>query len=308
MAQWFHVYDMHDGIVNLVLRTFGTVFPHMEIWDSGSGDLILLGALKPWPSEPSVYSRLFTRPSVRRDLELVGIHSPEALWARQLASQYTAFAIAGPGPIQSDFFPTLEYEAPRAFYIGANARDLRQFDERTWQSDLAPLDKQRTLALLDDRTLQSLFEKFSTINEDLRGHIAWKLSSARAHGTVSRPAGPCLFNRTVGDAALATIPSDVNEEVRKLLIASADIQRGGEARHQAINTVLVLLQAYSPKSDWSVGHYASLAIRASIAAGDARRAGEILSLALRLRPEDAQLGFLQRVLEGRSAMFATLSN
>ena len=100
----------------------------------------------------------------------------------------------------------------------------------------------------------------------------------------------------------------MNEEVRRLLIASADIQRGGEARRQAINTVGDLLRSYSPKSDWAVGHYASQAIRASIALEDVRRAGEILSLALRLRPEDAQLGFLQRVLERRGEMYATLSN
>ena len=31
MAQWFHVYEMHDGIVSLVLRTFSSVFPFVEI-------------------------------------------------------------------------------------------------------------------------------------------------------------------------------------------------------------------------------------------------------------------------------------
>ncbi|HXU18711.1 MAG TPA: fused MFS/spermidine synthase [Terriglobales bacterium] len=306
MAQWFHVYDMHDGIVNLVLRTFGSVFEHMEIWDSGSGDLILLGALKPWPSEPSVFSRLFARPSARRDLDLIGIHSPEALWARQLASQNTAFAIAGPGPIQSDFFPTLEYEAPRAFYIGTNARELWQFDERTWQSDLAPVAKQRALASIDERALHSLFGRFSTANEELRGHIAWRCSGRT--GASPPPTGPCLFNRTDAETAPLTIRSDTHEEVRRLLIASGDIQRAGEARLVGINAVHALLQSYGPKSDWAVGHYASLAIRGCIASGDTRRASEILSLALRLRPEDTRLAFLQRVLEGKSTMFATLSN
>ena len=50
MAQWFHVYEMHDGIVELVLRTFHSVFPHVEIWDSCSGDIILLGSFEPWPT------------------------------------------------------------------------------------------------------------------------------------------------------------------------------------------------------------------------------------------------------------------
>ena len=47
MTQWFHVYEMHDGIVQLVFHTFATVFPHVELWDPGTGDLILLGSQKP---------------------------------------------------------------------------------------------------------------------------------------------------------------------------------------------------------------------------------------------------------------------
>jgi hypothetical protein len=171
MAQWFHIYDMHDGIVSLVLRTFGSVFPHMEIWDSGSGDLILLGSMKPWASDPSIYQRLFERRLPRQDFERIGIKSPEALWARQLASQQTAFAIAGEGPVQSDLFPVLEYEAPRAFFIGTRARSMAKFDERTWQSELAPVEKRHALAGLDDKTLLPIFAEFSTINDDLRNHL-----------------------------------------------------------------------------------------------------------------------------------------
>jgi hypothetical protein len=30
MVQWFHVYEMHDGIVELVLRTFTSIFPMLK--------------------------------------------------------------------------------------------------------------------------------------------------------------------------------------------------------------------------------------------------------------------------------------
>ena len=112
MAQWFHVYEMHDGIVELVLRTFGSVFPHVEIWDSCNGDIILLGSFDPWPTGPEIFRTGFNLPGVESDLAQIGIRSPEALLARQLASQRTAFAITGPGPMQSDIFPVLEYAAP----------------------------------------------------------------------------------------------------------------------------------------------------------------------------------------------------
>lgn len=307
MAQWFHVYDMHDGIVNLVLRTFGSVFPHMEIWDSGSGDLILLGSLKPWTSDPSVYRRLFERDSPRKDFELIGIKSPEAFWARQLASQQTAFAIAGPGRVQSDLFPILEYEAPRAFFIGTQARDLTKFDERTWQGQLAPREKQQTLAALNDRSLLAVFAEYSTINGELRSHLNWRFHNGAGCATEFRPAWPCVF-RTNSAPAQVEIPPDVPDEVKKLLAAAAEIQQDGAGKTAAIETVLSLLRAYGPKSDWSVTHYGALAAKASIAAGDFRRADEILSAALPLHPSNPELNFLQRVISRQRTLMAAARN
>jgi spermidine synthase len=171
MAQWFHVYEMHDGIVSLVLRTFASQFPFVEIWDPGNGDIVMLGSMQPWPSRPDIRQQSFTLAGVRADLASIGISSPEALLARQLASQRTAFAIAGDGPVQSDLFPVLEYAAPRAFYIGINARMFEHFDERTRQQLLAPPDKVATLRALSAQEVRSVFFPFSTVNEELLGSL-----------------------------------------------------------------------------------------------------------------------------------------
>ena len=45
MAQWFHVYDMQDDILELVLRTYSSVFSYIEIWDTSGGDIVMLGSL-----------------------------------------------------------------------------------------------------------------------------------------------------------------------------------------------------------------------------------------------------------------------
>ena len=299
MAQWFHVYDMHDGIVTLVLRTFGSVFPHMEVWDSGSGDLILLGSLKPWTSDPSIYRRLFEKDSPRKDLELVGIQTPEAFWARQLASQRTAFAIAGDGPVQSDLFPVLEYEAPRAFFIGTRARHLTKFDERTWQMELAPFEKQSALMSLDDKTLQPVFAQYSTINDELHKHLQWRFQNGVGLSANSQSTSPCVFKtRNVA----VTVPSGVSEEVKKVLTAATQIQAGGAERIAAIDAMLTLLRAYGPSSDWSVGAYASIAVKGSIAIGDMQRANDILRRALELHPENGELNYLQRVAKRQHSL------
>lgn len=167
MAQWFQVYETQDEIVDLVLRTFRSVFPHMEIWDAGAGDIILLGSLTPWQTGPEVFKQSFAIDRLRTDLQMIDINSPEVLMARQLASQRTAFAIAGDGPIQSDRFPILEYRAPRAFYLSPAARLLDHFDERTYQQLLAPPEKRAVLANLPPESAQLVFSTFATVNARL---------------------------------------------------------------------------------------------------------------------------------------------
>src|SRR5208282_4695135 len=80
--------------------------------------------------------------------------------ARQFASQKTALAVAGPGPIQTDDDPILEFTAPRAFYIYQARRGvvrLQRYDERTWQVNVAPLAKNKALAKLSLPDLDAIF-------------------------------------------------------------------------------------------------------------------------------------------------------
>ncbi len=178
MAQWFHVYETQDSLVELVLRTFSSVFPYVEVWDTGVGDIVMLGSQQPWPTGPEVFRQGFAIERVRTDMEMIDIHSPEALMARQLASQRTGFAIAGKGPVQSDLFPILEYEAPRAFYLGSGSSMLDHFDERTYQQLLAPADKREILHSFNNANAQIIFSDFSTVNGQLYGCLFGNPTSA----------------------------------------------------------------------------------------------------------------------------------
>jgi len=184
VAQWFHVYEVNDDIVRLVLRTFNSVFPYIEVWDTGIGDIVILGSQQPWQTGPDVFRQGFAIDRVRTDMWMIDMQTPEALMARQLASQRTGFAIAGDGPIQSDMFPILEYAAPKAFFTGNSSQVLWRFDERTRQQLLAPADKLATLALLPSSNAQLIFSDFSTINGDLFGCL---------FGTAPNANVPCAF-------------------------------------------------------------------------------------------------------------------
>jgi predicted membrane-bound spermidine synthase len=216
MAQWFHIYEMNDGIVELVLRTFCSVFPRVEIWDSCNGDIILLGSLEPWPAGPEVFRHGFKLAGVKADLAQIGIGSPEALLARQLASQRTAFAIAGDGPIQSDLFPVLEYAAPRAFYIGTTANVLENYDERTRQQLLAPAAKQAVLRALPFADVQSVFSNYTTINTELLVNV---------RGLTRDTNVPCVFTGN----PLPTIGTSANMETLTRAVVALNAGQWKEA-------------------------------------------------------------------------------
>jgi len=297
MAQWFHVYEMNDAIVEMVLRTFSSVFPVMEVWDAGGGDLILLGSLQPWESSPKIWRKAFEREPVRGDLASIGFATPEALFARQFASQRTAFAIPGSGLVQSDTFPILEYDAPRAFFIGDTASRLTRFDERTWQCDFASPEKRAAAAALDSASLRDIFNQHFTINAEL-----WQTLVLHNQGKpASSSVGPCLFFPTDGKSE-DQFPPNASDELKRLLRARTALQRNETnwlAQIDIIRDTLLSPAANKlPKdSEESAERFAAAAARACLAHRQFERAKELLAIGVRADPQDIELAYLQRILE-----------
>jgi spermidine synthase len=253
MAQWFQIYETHDSIVDLVLRTFGSVFPYVEVWDAGAGDIVLLGSNQPWHTGPEVFRQGFAIDRVKTDMWMIDIQSPEALMARQLASQRTGFAIAGKGPIQSDLFPIIEYAAPRAFYLGSASRMLDHFDERTRQQLLAPPDKRATLASLPAVNAQVIFSDFSTVNGELFGSL---FGAATSEGL------PCIFKTSfptsppasdgslVANAEQAFAAGDLNQAEE--LTALALKQNSGDGQAEYLSRVIERAKKPGPANGMSL--------------------------------------------------------
>lgn len=284
MVQWFHLYEMHDGIVELVLRTFTSVFPNVEIWDSGAGDIVLLGSQQPWASRPEIFAKNFSLPGVRADFAQLGVPSPEALFARQLASQRTAFAITGPGPVQSDLFPVLEYAAPFAFYLGDNSRMLEQFDERTRQQLLAPPQKNSLLRTLPPEAIQSVFSKYNSVNSEL-------LRSVRDF-----PAGtnvPCLLNP---NAPRISLLPGLGTNGAALNLAASSLGGTTEQTRQGIAGIESILAAQPPGTNAIAAEWSSLAATAAFSLGDFPHAAQLARTALKFNPDDVQAAFLLRIL------------
>jgi hypothetical protein len=306
MAQWFHLYEMDDDNLNLVLRTFGTIFPCMEIWDVGNEDIVLLGSSQPWESGPQIYQRAFALDGPRHDLESIGLTTPAAILARQFASQQTAFAVSGPGPVQSDDAPILEYSAPRAFYIYQARRGvlrLQRYDERTWQVDAAPLAKNKVLAKLNLADLDAIFGKgIDSGNQELQSLLDNRLQGHTGNLSIGDRIMPCIFLATMGKAIVHKPPSaETNLNVLRLILAEAVLQTEPAKRWQAIESIksiLDSLQDYKAQdSDWSAAYYAGLAVKASLRLGNVPQAKAILLRGLQLEPDSDELEYLSRILQ-----------
>jgi len=304
MAQWFHLYDMNDEIVEMVIRTFATVFPHVEIWDASAGDIIILGSLKAWESDCRVYQRGFTLAGPRRDLAAIGLTTPEAILALQFASQGTAFAIPGPGPIQTDDFPLLEYAAPRAFYIGHRALRLNLFDERTWQAGIASIEKTSSLAALDEDVLKTVFNGIGgSANPDLQAYLSMRCKQKTT--TDYTPVGGgvslrCVFALTNCSPLVAPPSASTNEIARRLFDAELAINSGTEKEAQAVAEIQKILgetRGYDPgTAGWSATYYGSLALQVSLRLHDANKAKQLLQRALELEPNSEVLQYLTRIM------------
>jgi len=299
MAQWFHTYEMDDPIVYLVIRTFGSVFPNLEIWDTQNGDIVLLGAKKPWPSNVAQFGKLFQRPIPREDLEKINMTSPEKLFVRQVASQRTAFAIAGDGPVQTDEFPILEYAAPKAFFIGKTATELCLFDERTWESSLAPAEKIKVLQSLSPEEVVQIFQPWGTSNSDLNKYRSY-LQEDGGTMTAEEARTPIAFRRPESYPEKVSLAKNASEEFKRLTeIELAVLRNPAQAREQlpAIEEILNgLIAEKKLKVDFSPHFYAALGARIAMRDGDFVQAERLVHLGLAFAPEAEQLNFLSRIL------------
>lgn len=304
VVQWFHVYEMHDGVVDLVVKTFSSVFPHMEIWDPGEGDFIMIGSQQPWSMSLDNVRKVMDRPLVREDFAKIGLTKPEHVFIRQMASGRTSFAIPDGTAIQSDAFPVLEYEAPRAFFLGNGAVDFLIFDERTWQSPLASAEKQRLLGGLTTAELHEIFKEYKSVNSVLTAYMKQRLTAGTNQTMVPVFSGnnptPFIFQSYAGYAQLPNLPPEVKPDLQALLTAEALIYTAPEKWREGVEAIEKTLTELGQKQareplKWRPEHFMGVAIRTALANRDFALAERLLKLEEYVEA-DREIRFLKRIV------------
>lgn len=134
-VQWVQLYETDNTSLNVVLNTLSDVFSHVTVWNPNPADAVLIASMHAVSPEFHSLNERIQTPAVQDDLSLVleqpqGVDPLLILSLQVLSSERFKRFFPGTGRLNRDRFPFLEYHAPKAFFVGENAR-LLSIDERS---------------------------------------------------------------------------------------------------------------------------------------------------------------------------------
>jgi len=118
MCQWLQSYGLLPEDFKSVVATFGSVFPHVTLWEESvtGGDYLLLGSDQQLDLDPAMLAAAISRPAVRSDLERIEIDGAARLLAHFVsgADALRSWMDRGAVTLQTEDRLQLEFTAPAA--------------------------------------------------------------------------------------------------------------------------------------------------------------------------------------------------
>lgn len=120
-VQWVQGYEFNDRLMGSVLAAFGENFSDYEIYESNDGDLIIVAVAEGQVPRPGPFPE--KEGAFVAELARLGIKRADEVSARILArkKQIDPLLPALAPKANSDFYPVVQLEAPRARFIGSVA-------------------------------------------------------------------------------------------------------------------------------------------------------------------------------------------
>jgi spermidine synthase len=116
-AQWLHRYETDDETIEMVLKTYVSVFDHVAVWYGKAFDLILIGVTNPETAvDLDRLAERVARADFSAGLERCGIYNLQRLLAHELLPMGVINATTLSGRIHSLFHPRLSHIAARGFF------------------------------------------------------------------------------------------------------------------------------------------------------------------------------------------------
>lgn len=133
MIQWFHLYELNDEILKLVISTFKKVFPEVQIWNSINVDILLIGAKNKIDINIDDLKERFNKPKVNADFKRIGIDNLFSLLTLQKLSNNSVYKLTNFHNTNSELHPKLEFLAPKSFYLGKTSTIILLRDEKLYK-------------------------------------------------------------------------------------------------------------------------------------------------------------------------------
>jgi len=119
MLQWVQGYHLQPEDLRMIVRTFMTVFPDTSIWNTTTGDFLLLGRGESAPLDLNLVEKRF--PRIRADLLGIGVQAWPGVLGFFMLGQEDAGRLSENARLNTDDWLPLEFSAPRALYLDTTA-------------------------------------------------------------------------------------------------------------------------------------------------------------------------------------------
>jgi spermidine synthase len=128
-VQWLHVYEFNDRLLGSVLAALSENFADYEIYEANVGDLMVVAVAEGRVPRPGPLPEKET--GFLEQLRRLGITRIEEISARSLGTKNQVGPLFGAlaPPVNSDFRPFVQLEAPRARFQASRAHGLQSLAE-----------------------------------------------------------------------------------------------------------------------------------------------------------------------------------
>jgi spermidine synthase len=117
-CQWLQLYQLPVSVVVGIVRNVQAVYPHVEIWFSSPGDVMVLGSARPFVYDRTWLGRLMGPRGALGELgrEYLGVDQPDDYFGHLLLGAAGVADLLGrPSVVHRDDRPRLEFVAARRF-------------------------------------------------------------------------------------------------------------------------------------------------------------------------------------------------
>nr|NQU90554.1 hypothetical protein [Bacteroidota bacterium] len=123
-VQWMHIYEMDMPLLASVIKAFSPSFNDYVIYFLDDGDIAIIG--KKEGRIPGPGNAVFLNPEMKVELSKLGLENMDDINLRYLGNKnmLDGFFFSYASPVNSDYFPVLEYQAGKIRFLQERASGL----------------------------------------------------------------------------------------------------------------------------------------------------------------------------------------